>query len=339
MKNYKEMAQDALERIGEYETARKKRNKKITGVVTAAVCFCLVSVVSVGILKSGVLNSEAPIAGKDNQSEHKNGTEENNIPEKPDENNTENIIIGEKTEKKGSDIGSENDFCRFWWKQKLWVGGPLYNALEENPDGRFAVLAVYRPVTSNITSFIYEDKSLAEWAIEAENERLILEKMLVLLKSGDDLKFGTALYETGNASGEKWNKTFYEQETAYIGEELINKYIVDGVFLRDELEKDIAAIPTVTVTDSDGQTTVIYAGENAARKKYGMAYNAYLETVLPAAISRLQEQGITCKRALYANNGISLVVTADELENLDLENRESWVFDLDSGDLKGTTND
>ena len=240
------------------------------------------------------------------------------------------VITGEA--QKGPAVGTTGGWIYLWWN-RLSVSGALKFSMDENPGGTFAVLATYRPATANITSFVYEGKTLAEWAVAADEELMLPEKMAELLKQGDELKYGTALYETGTPDGIKWDRAWYEDRVAYFGD-LLNKYIVDGEFLREALEADVAALRGISITTPDGTTTVAYYGETSARAQYIRAWNAYLETVLPATVSRLTESGIQCSRVAYLNDALSLTVTAEQLKNLPLDDLGSWYFDLNSGDLK-----
>ena len=240
------------------------------------------------------------------------------------------IITGEAL--KGPAVGTTGGWIYLWWN-RLSVSGPLKFAMDNNPGSTFAVLATYRPATANITDFTYEGKTLAEWAVAADDELMLPEKMAELLKLGDELKYGTALYETGTPDGIKWDRAWYEDRVAYFGD-LLDKYIVDGEFLWETLEADVAALRGISITTPDGTTTVAYYGETSAREQYLRAWNAYLETVLPAAVSRLTEGGISCERAAYRNDGLALTVTAEQLKNLPLDDLGSWYFDLNSGDLK-----
>ena len=340
MKTYEEMAQDALNRIGKYEAEQKKRRKKFAEIAAPVAGCCLIAVVCISALQSKFFKTDTPPVNADNtasvgsnySSAHDNFDKASEQDSITDKNNTDtadpNTVVNEKTDAqvitgngpKGADVVTDNGFCLFWWHNKLSMGGSLYFAIEDNPNGKFAVLAAYRPTTANVTSFTYEGKTLAEWAIEADNERIMPEKMTQLLKEGDELKYGKSLYEVGTPSGEKWAKSFYEERIAFYGKELLEKYIVNGVFLRDALQKDLAAY-----------------NEQAARKGYKLAYNAYLETVLPEAASQLSKNGIKCERADYMNNGLIFTATADELENLPLEDLKDWTFYLASEHLKGTS--
>ena len=398
MKTYEEMAQSALNRIGEYEAERKKRRKTAAKIAAPAVSLCLVAVIGLGAWKAGVFEKKpetafsagpnideagVPVPKPDGTIEREpmpevfpthpilrpgdegyvspvepireppEGDTENkpahteNAPAVPGESgdghgeqtpaDTPSIITGESGGQKGPDVGMTGGWIYLWWN-RLSVSGPLKFAMDETPGGTFAVLATYRPTTANITDFVYEGKTLAEWAIAADDEMLLPEKMAELLKMGDELKYGAALYETGTPEGIKWDRSWYEDRVAYFGD-LLDKYIVDGEFLREALEADIAALQSIPMTTPDGTTTVIYYGETSARGQYIRAWNAYLETVLPAAVSRLTESGISCERAAYQNNALALTVTAEQLKNLPLEDLTGWYFDLNSGDRKGAAGD
>lgn len=243
------------------------------------------------------------------------------------------IVTGKA--QKGAAIDTSESYEYILWNH-LSLSGELKSEIDANPDAVFAVLATYRPTTGDITDFTYDGKTLAEWAVEADNERILPEKMLQLLKQGDELKYGTALYETGTPDGIKWDRSFYEERVAFFGD-LLDKYIVNGQFLRNELENDIAALQSINVTTPDGITTTTYSGEASVRKQYSLAYNAYLDTILPAMIERLTENGIPCERSSYQNASISLLVTPEQLQNLPLDDLKSWYFGLDSGDLKNVS--
>ncbi len=49
MKNYNEMANDVLRRIGEYETQKRNRRKLMKKVILPICCFCLVALLGIGL--------------------------------------------------------------------------------------------------------------------------------------------------------------------------------------------------------------------------------------------------------------------------------------------------
>ncbi len=330
MKTYEEMAHHALERIGEYEAEQKKRRKTLTKIVAPAVSVCLLAALCVGVWRSGLLQPEVPVA--DAGASEPDGSfyspgitvpgpaeevSEQDPAAAPVEVTDEPVISDSSGEQKGLELGAVSGSVLLWWNNSVVITGSLNGALEKEPDGEFAILAVYRPTAGDITSFTYEGKTLSELAIAADEERILPEKMTELLKLGEDLKYGTALCETGNANGELWSKQYYEDKVAWFGEALLGKYIADGVFYREALERDIAEY-----------------SETAAREAYKRAYRAYLDVYMPEAAERLTEAGIPCARAKYMDNGLTFSAAAEELENLPLDDLEYWTFDLDLGDRK-----
>ena len=295
MKTYKEMADDALDRISQYEKEKQNKRKRITKIAVPAVSCCLVIVAFMGMWQNSTLKYRT-----------KYQDEQIYTPEE---------ILSDKEDMKGSE-SSLMDFCIFWWKNKITMYGDLYWAINDNPGGSFTVSAEYRPRVEKVTGFTYEGKTLYQLAVEADNERMMLEKMAELLKYGDELKYGTALYGTGTPDGIKWDRALYEEKVAYF-ENLLDKYIIDGRFLADKLMKDIDEY-----------------NETSAAQTYKLAYNVYLETVLPKSEKILSEYNIKCERTPYSKDSLNMVVTAEELENLPLEHIEFWVFSLTNSNLK-----
>ena len=349
MKTYKEMADDALSRISQYETEKQNKRKRTIRIATSVVSCCLVAAVCIGMWQGGTLKDRTKLANTEdvnnggkketaeeieaqNEQERKLQEELENQQSAPKSDNQ--IIASGDEDIKGSEASSM-DFCMFWWKNKISMYGDLYWAINDNPNGIFAVTAKYRPTPEKVTDFIYEGKTLFRLAVEADNERMIPEKMTELLKVGDELKYGAALYETGTPDGIKWDRALYEEKVAYFGN-LLDKYIVDGRFLADQLKKDIEAQQSINVTTPDGTTTTIIHGDTSAREQYARAYNAYVEGVLAETEKVLSENGVQCERAPYSTDSLKLVETADELENLTLEHMEFWVFSLTNNDLKGS---
>ena len=371
MKTYEEMAQSALDRIGQQKAEQKKRRKTAARIAAPVMSLCLAAVIGLGAWHAGAFQKTpepafssgpdidaagVPIPQPDGTIQRepmpdvipqhpilRPGVEGYAAPVEPIREPPESDIAGEPAhtetapaipdeaeppkseiitgngEQKGDGPEVTEGFCQFWWKNKLVMTGDLYWALDENPGGTFAVMATFRPTTANVTDFTYEGMTLAERAIAADDERIMPEKMMQLLKLGDELKYGPALYETGTPDGIKWDRSWYENQVAFFGD-LLDKYIVDGRFLRAQLEADIA----------DYQ-------ETSARESYKKAYQAYLETVLPAAAEKLTASGIPCERAAYRTDALTFTATAQQLESLPLDDPASWTFSLNSGNLKGAS--
>ena len=60
MKNYNEMANDVLRRIGEHETEQRNRRKTVSRILTPLCCFCLVALLGFGMWQGGVFNTTSP---------------------------------------------------------------------------------------------------------------------------------------------------------------------------------------------------------------------------------------------------------------------------------------
>lgn len=78
MKNYNEMANDVLRRIGEHETEQRNRRKTISRIVTPLCCFCLVALLGFGMWQGGMFNATPPaISGEQSLSGDNNHTNPN----------------------------------------------------------------------------------------------------------------------------------------------------------------------------------------------------------------------------------------------------------------------
>lgn len=354
MKTYEEMAHSALERIDTQINERKKRRKTAARIAVPAVCVCLAAGLGFGAWQAGLFTKPADISVVPDETESfvsvDNTTTEPvtavnedltvestaqtpDIPETEAATQTtdtpETQAVTEATAQSGSPVeptqdrqgqkGSDVvDSALINWKNNMCISASLYQAMSDDPDGAYTVTASYRPATAEITDFIYEGKTLSEWAVASEDARFMLQKMHELLKQGEELKYGTALYETGLPDGTKWDKNFYEARIKYFGP-LIDKYIVNGEFLHEQLSREIAEYDTETDVG-----------------KYALAYNAYLETVLPSAMQNLTQGGISCERAAYSVNGITFTVTQAQLANVPLDDITNWFFDLAANGQKGT---
>ena len=321
-----------LEEYAENCKTIKKHQRLIKQVLTLSVCFVFVITASVLLITSGVFSKNGIKSSHTAQFSNSTTTANSDTTFQPldttavyqsEQSNTQavtepQLVTAADGDLKGDSIDSASYYVRL--NGKLNVSGTLKDAIEKTPDAQFSVSAVYCPATADITDFVYEGQTLREIAIAADDERILPEKMTDLLKNGEALKYGTALYETGTPDGEKWDKSFYEAKVGFIGAELINKYIADGVFLREQLEADLAVVQVYN--------------ETSAREKYKLAYNAYLDTFIPQTVNALNAQNIQCKRAAYSSNAIEMCVTVQMLENLPLENADNWYFELSGGELK-----
>ncbi len=203
------------------------------------------------------------------------------------------------------DMNSVNEFYEGFtvWHQFDSVGYRLYEALEAGDDDNiFAILA--RPSVDY--TFRYNGKTLAEYYTDMCNERNLSEILAQLLKEGDSLKYGEALYKTGTPSGEKWAQSWYEERIAYYGETILGKYIVNGEFLSGKVEQDIAAAKN----------------SNEATVAYKTAYEAYLNQVASSV------KGVLPAEVVVEDNGIIMYLTRDGFSKFSADRIDGWTFDL-----------
>ena len=84
MKNYNEMANDVLRRIGEHETLQRNRRKVMKKVIIPICCFCFVALLGLGLWQGDFLNitsqmglGDSTSAGEKEQFEEKDGSVDN----------------------------------------------------------------------------------------------------------------------------------------------------------------------------------------------------------------------------------------------------------------------
>ncbi len=220
-----------------------------------------------------------------------------------------NIIWAEK-EKIEGDIVSSLDY-RVEWNGKQ-IHNRLWGALEKdenNDNSLFAVSAYYGKLDEQ---FIYNGKTLAQYEKEAQGKRL--DHLYQLLKQGEALKYGAALYKSGTPDGEKWSKELYDKTVAEYGEDMLSEYIVDGIFLKDKVLQDIP--------EAEKEL-------EAARKSFERACAAYRAHIYRETVDSPELKGI--KYELDDNSGnLTLYLTKEEFADLTLENMSDWTFFLAS---------
>ena len=198
---------------------------------------------------------------------------------------------------------------------QTWNGKPvsseLYTVFSKNTDVD-AVIAI-SPQFKNNENYKYNGKTIAEYSEEVRSNNLLDEKLHQILKEGDELKYGEILCTTGTPDGIKWSQELYEQRVEFYGEEFLAKYILNGEFLKDKVEADIADFSTEPHT------------------ALAEAIKAYKKAMIQEAIEQLKEQNIKYDYS-EASENLIINVTAEEFKDLFLENISCYYIASTSSD-------
>lgn len=293
MKTCDEMVNRLLERREQYAAAQKKKKKVLVSTIAS---FCVVAVVGVAVWKMPSVTEQPPVAPDDQQ----NSTTQTTPITKP----TYNILWKEAEEDMSTgEIAVDTQMGKT-------IEWGLKKTLENLPQNTKVAVAAYPYMTD--PNFVWNGKSLKEYSDAFDAERSMLNKLGSLAKMGNMLKYGEALL-TGTPDGEKWSKELYEETIAYYGEELLSKYIVNGEFLKDQLEADIEIM--------SGEGSAYYAYESACA-----AYNAY---ALDEAEKQLAAHSIDYDASNSADSGcIIMFVDAEQFSAFTMESIENWCFCL-----------
>lgn len=237
MKNYEEMAQNALSRIDEYNIMKKKRRNTIVKISAPIMSLAIVALVGIGIYKQNTPPTTALPNTSNSDITIENTTTQDISAEFPT-NSTEQLPSIHMTQ-------SMDDLCQPFdsesWidiENYMSISNTFYNKYNRMSDSD--ILDIYIVPSIN-WEYEYNGNTINDYYVIMSNIRVELDKMGTLLKMGEDLKYGEALCTTGNAEGIKWDTNLYNETVSSIGDELIKTYIVNGEFLKDDLENDYSA--------------------------------------------------------------------------------------------------
>ena len=215
MKTCDEMVNSLLERREKYTAAQKKKKRVLVSTITS---LCVVAMVGVAVWQMPDMITRPPVDGGGTTSTPATTTQ----PAKP----TYNILWADSHDNDAEGWttyqGRECCFC-------------LYEVLKDHPVDKIAIR-----IEGGISEdFLYNGKTIEEYREADNQEWWLFQKLSTLIKEGEVLKYGDAVYTTGTPDGEGMAKEFYEERLAWYGEELLSRYIVDGEFLKEELEAEV----------------------------------------------------------------------------------------------------
>lgn len=316
MKNTNEMVNSLLERREQYEAEQKRKRSIITRTVTSMCCLCLVALLGFGAWQSGLFNTARPPLVDGGNSTHQDT--DKTEPTNPS-NNVSMGILPDAPIIWGETNGESQDAGFSTWNGKM-ITMPLNDVLtdEKNKNCLIAIGVSFELDTE----FVYKGKTISEYEAVLDDARLLIGRLGELLKAGDELKYGEALYKTGTPDGKKWAKQLYDETVERIGKDVLSKYIVDGEFLKEKLESDIAA----------------YDAEENSRENWDDAVAAYYEFIANEVARELKEQDVNCE----VQKGLIVYVTIEEFSVLEIDNVMFYSLGLnesEAGDLSQAQTD
>lgn len=192
------------------------------------------------------------------------------------------------------------------WQNKILKNG-LFQAVQNANSGDLLEIVALSPKDYD---FIYQGISLYDYYTAMGTEQDLPDKLGQLLKEGDALKYGTALYETGTPDGEQWYQSLYEERIAFYGDDILSRYLIDGEFLKEKLEQDLQASFSM----------------HEAKDAYHEAFHAYLSS-LADEIHFAQPCEVHMDEILNTET-LLLHCTKDEFSAFTPENISEWIFML-----------
>ena len=334
MKNYNEVAESVFARSSAIlEQKNQSRKALVRKASTLFSCLVVVLIVSamprIGILHFSPTSPSItpPYITVDVNTDETNPDISNNSNEKnPDiskENNEKNPDVSNQNNEKNPDIGnndfpSSGDNALIEWNEKN-VDSSLAEILKKANENDMIKIYMRSKIDH---SYIYMGKTLSEYLNERDTLLKCSEKLAMLVKDGESLKYGEALYTTGTPTGEKWLKELYDKTITFYGKDIIDKYIVDGVFLKSTLSEDRELL----------QNNI----ENI-EKEYEKACSAYVSYAISNAKEQLSLQNI---QPTISSTGDYLIIdiSVKTFENMQMSNISTWFFSTSRGVSSGDLN-
>lgn len=192
----------------------------------------------------------------------------------------------------------------------LRVSYDLGETLRKADDGVWLAMHIFN--NEDLKTFEYNGKTYEEHRKELHDLRLLPRILDLLLKEGETLKYGELIYTEGLPDGTKWSKQLYDSRIEFYGEEMLEKYIADGVLLTEKINNDISEAEKKIEAMEEMTEEIL------------KAYRAHEEEKL---YEIFDEAGyfVTVK-----NDALYLFITKQAFAELDIENAEDMIFSLAS---------
>ena len=120
----------------------------------------------------------------------------------------------------------------------LMVSEKLYDILQKVDKSSYVAIVVQNNQESVMEEFVFKGKTYREYVKELEGLEAYLNKLEILLKEGEMLRYGELLYTEGVEDGIRWSKEYYDERVLFYGKELLQKFIVESKsFLLQKIKK------------------------------------------------------------------------------------------------------
>lgn len=319
MKTCDEMVNSLLNRREQFLLERKKKRRTAAKITAAGGCCVLAAVIGAVIWSSGMLREKGAMISDNSSAISNNSFPVNSEPAKeiptPQAPDYSSVIWAEgSTGDDVSDLGLLEQNREISDLNDKRILSSLSEAFETyGDDSVFAIAA--RSCYGYDDNFVYNGKTLAWYGAEEKAAWDKFELRYRLLKCGNSLKYGEALYHEGTPDGERWAKEYYDKTVSEIGEELISEYIVDGEFLEYKLTKDVDEFEKEFMS---------------VRETFEQGRIACHKYIFETAADQINAQGICCETKYDLDSPYLLVIfaTKDEFEALSFDNMHKWYFAL-----------
>lgn len=181
--------------------------------------------------------------------------------------------------------------------------------IEARPSDRFAIWIKVN--TDDVSErYVYDGVTYGDYLSQREAQDYLYYQLRSLSKNGQYLKYGKDIYLTGTPDGIIWTEEYYNDRVAYYGSALLDKYIVDSVFLEEKVLEDMLAaqneykrinelLPVITTT--------------------------FRETITNDIANTLRGLGFECTNGYKT---ISLIITKEDFASLMFDEKTRCTFFL-----------
>ncbi|MBE6694901.1 MAG: hypothetical protein E7587_00455 [Ruminococcaceae bacterium] len=158
--------------------------------------------------------------------------------------------------------------------------------------------------------FTYNGRTVSDIAAEMQENELIFNKLLQLLKAGDRLKYGELIYTEGTPEGEKWTKSLYDKTIEYYGEDFLINYVFGGEFDRARAEADLASAEVKAKQLEE------------ARQEIYEAYHRSCADEIEKIFSDFGASTVT------KNGKLFVFIRKEQLATIEISDKESYILSL-----------